>query len=501
MTTTEHHAIDLSDEQVEILDNLVWRSLTSTHARFAQGTGLARRFDPDVAGFVAVQQPTQCAWADLRRLVGPGALVMLSGGGDIDPPGRLAAHRRWLRQPDDPRSTRPGAGHRRHDPTADRGRRPADVGPRRTHPAGTVPTEDDRARRLLRGLRGRRTRSRWPASGCRRPSSPRSAPCAPTRRLAAAVSPRRCRIGSRPASSPAARRRSCTSPRPTSAPAVCTSASASSFAGNSSSSPSRPRPSARRIDPDCDEPGVDGVVKFIVIRLLTNPPDPDTGRRASATEVLGDAIEEASYFEELGFDGYGIGEHHIDDAEASSPAVILGYLAASTKRIRLFTGVTVLSLLDPVRVAEDYATVDVLSGGRVDLIIGKGNTEEQSKVFGYTNDDQWERNRENYELLHRLLREEQVTWNGDLPARARRVHVAPPPGPTADPRLARQRDVHPVDRPRRQVGRPAVLGERLRTARAVPDARRRLPQTVGRLRARPGRRARRRRLGRSARPS
>ena len=147
-------------------------------------------------------------------------------------------------------------------------------------------------------------------------------------------------------------------------------------------------------------------MKFIVIRLLTNAPDPDTGRRASATEVLGNAIEEASYFEEIGFDGYGIGEHHIDDAEASSPAVILGYLAASTKRIRLFTGVTVQSLLDPVRVAEDYATVDVLSGGRVDLIIGKGNTEEQSRVFGYTNDDQWERNRENYELLHRLLREE-----------------------------------------------------------------------------------------------
>jgi len=86
MTTTEHHTIDLSDEQVEVLDNLVWRSLTSTHARFAQGTGLARRFDPDVAGFVAVKQHTLCAWADLRRLVGPGALVMLSGGGDIDPP-------------------------------------------------------------------------------------------------------------------------------------------------------------------------------------------------------------------------------------------------------------------------------------------------------------------------------------------------------------------------------------------------------------------------------
>ena len=86
MTTTEHHAIDLSDEQVEVLDNLVWSSLNSTHARFAEGAGLARRFDPDVAGFVGLRQWTQCAWADLRRLVGPRALVMLSGGGGIEPP-------------------------------------------------------------------------------------------------------------------------------------------------------------------------------------------------------------------------------------------------------------------------------------------------------------------------------------------------------------------------------------------------------------------------------
>lgn len=154
-------------------------------------------------------------------------------------------------------------------------------------------------------------------------------------------------------------------------------------------------------------------MKFVVIRLLTNRADPDTGERPSASTVIGDALAEATYFEDLGFDGYGIGEHHINDAEASSPPVILGYLASSTKHIRLFTGVTVLSLLDPVRVAEDYATLDVVSGGRVEIVIGKGNTEEQSKVFGYTNDDQWERNRENYELLHRLLREERVTWRGE----------------------------------------------------------------------------------------
>ncbi|MET0663705.1 MAG: GNAT family N-acetyltransferase [Ilumatobacteraceae bacterium] len=86
MTTAEHHATGVSDERVEILDNLVWSALTSTQSRFAQGTGLARRFDPDVAAFVAVRQATQSAWADLLRLVGPGAVVLLAGGAEIDPP-------------------------------------------------------------------------------------------------------------------------------------------------------------------------------------------------------------------------------------------------------------------------------------------------------------------------------------------------------------------------------------------------------------------------------
>ena len=101
------------------------------------------------------------------------------------------------------------------------------------------------------------------------------------------------------------------------------------------------------------------VVKFFVVRLLDEPPDPVTGPRASASTVLGEALREAPIFEDLGFDAYGIGEHHIDDAEASSPPVLLGHIAARTTRLRLFTGVTVLPLLDPVRVAEDYATLDV----------------------------------------------------------------------------------------------------------------------------------------------
>ena len=172
-------------------------------------------------------------------------------------------------------------------------------------------------------------------------------------------------------------------------------------------------------------------MKFFVVRLLTNTPDPTTGVRASASTVLGDALREAPVFEDLGFDAYAIGEHHINDAEASSPPVILGHIAATTKRLRLFTGVTVLPLLDPVRVAEDYATLDVISGGRVEIIIGKGNTEEQSRVFGYTNDDQWDRNAEKYELLRRLLREEDVTWAGTY--RPPLDHFTSRPRPLQDP--------------------------------------------------------------------
>lgn len=84
----------------------------------------------------------------------------------------------------------------------------------------------------------------------------------------------------------------------------------------------------------------------------------------------------------------------------------------ATSQIRLLTTVAVLSLLDPVRVAEDYATLDQLSGGRLDIIIGKGNDPDQNALFGYDLDGQWDRNREKYGLLRRLLREESVSWSG-----------------------------------------------------------------------------------------
>lgn len=152
-------------------------------------------------------------------------------------------------------------------------------------------------------------------------------------------------------------------------------------------------------------------MRFIALSLGINS-GPDGRRRFSSKERLDDIVAQARWAEDAGLDGFGVGEHHTHDTEVSSPPVLLAAIAARTTTLRLFTGVTVLSLLDPVRVYEDYATLDNLSDGRVEIIIGKGNTEAQSQVFGHTNESQWERNAEKYELLRRLIDEPTVTWSG-----------------------------------------------------------------------------------------
>ncbi|MFI6918845.1 LLM class flavin-dependent oxidoreductase [Nonomuraea spiralis] len=147
-------------------------------------------------------------------------------------------------------------------------------------------------------------------------------------------------------------------------------------------------------------------MKFLGITLIVH----NDGR--SPTERFREVVENAVLFEELGFDGYGVGERHERPFISSSPPVVLSNIAARTSRIRLFTAVTTLSLLDPVRAYEDYATLDHLSGGRLELIVGKGNGAAQAKLFHVTTEDQWERNRESYELFRRLWREDKVTWEG-----------------------------------------------------------------------------------------
>ncbi|MCX5043134.1 LLM class flavin-dependent oxidoreductase [Aldersonia sp. NBC_00410] len=153
-------------------------------------------------------------------------------------------------------------------------------------------------------------------------------------------------------------------------------------------------------------------MKFLLISLITHQPDPVTGERISAAERLHRVVAAARLGEELGYDGFAVGERHEDPFISSSPPVVLSHIAALTSRIQLFTAVTTLSLLDPVRAVEDYATLDNLSGGRLELIIGKGNGAAQAKLFHVTPEDQWDRNREGYELFRRLWRNESVTWTG-----------------------------------------------------------------------------------------
>ncbi|GAA0297942.1 LLM class flavin-dependent oxidoreductase [Kineococcus aurantiacus] len=168
-------------------------------------------------------------------------------------------------------------------------------------------------------------------------------------------------------------------------------------------------------------------MKFLAMTLITHTPDPVTGVWPTQHERFTEVVENATLAEQWGFDAYGVGERHERPFLSSSPTVVLSNIAARTSRIKLFTTVTTLSLLDPVRAYEDYATLDHLADGRLELIVGKGNGAAQANLFHVTTDDQWDRNAEGYELFRRLWREEQVTWQGRFRPSLDRAETWPAP--------------------------------------------------------------------------
>src|SRR4051795_1186486 len=136
--------------------------------------------------------------------------------------------------------------------------------------------------------------------------------------------------------------------------------------------------------------------------------DPST----SVEQRMADLLEEVVLADEVGLDVFGVGEHHRPEFTVSAPAVVLAAAAARTERIRLTSAVSVLSSDDPVRVFQDFSTLDLLSGGRAEVMAGRGSFIESFPLFGYDLDDYDELFSEHLDLLLALRASERVTWSG-----------------------------------------------------------------------------------------
>src|SRR3954454_15772692 len=140
--------------------------------------------------------------------------------------------------------------------------------------------------------------------------------------------------------------------------------------------------------------------------------NPVTGETPSEAQRIKDMVRIARRADEVGLDVFAIGEHHNPPFFSSSPTTILGYIAAQTERIILSTAVTLITTNDPVKIAEDYAMLQHLADGRVDLMLGRGNTVPVYPWFGQDIRQGLPLALEHYNLLHRLWREDVVDWEG-----------------------------------------------------------------------------------------
>ncbi|MFD4407673.1 LLM class flavin-dependent oxidoreductase [Nocardia sp. NPDC058499] len=141
-------------------------------------------------------------------------------------------------------------------------------------------------------------------------------------------------------------------------------------------------------------------------------PRNDQGEIVSHAQAIRAAVSEAVLADQVGIDVIALGEHHRSEYAISSPETVLAGIATATQRIRLASGVTVLSSDDPVRVFQRFATLDALSGGRAEVILGRGSFTESFPLFGYGLKDYEVLFEEKIELFHRLLDEKPVTWEG-----------------------------------------------------------------------------------------
>ncbi|MEW6224695.1 MAG: LLM class flavin-dependent oxidoreductase [Chloroflexota bacterium] len=153
-------------------------------------------------------------------------------------------------------------------------------------------------------------------------------------------------------------------------------------------------------------------MEFGIFTVGDVTPDPTTGRTPTEAERIASMVTIALKAEELGLDVFATGEHHNPPFVPSSPTTMLGYIAARTERLILSTATTLITTNDPVKIAEDYAMLQHLAGGRVDLMLGRGNTGPVYPWFGQDIRNGIALAVENYALLHRLWREDVVDWEG-----------------------------------------------------------------------------------------
>ncbi|MDN3481795.1 LLM class flavin-dependent oxidoreductase [Arthrobacter sp. APC 3897] len=153
--------------------------------------------------------------------------------------------------------------------------------------------------------------------------------------------------------------------------------------------------------------------------------DPD-GERLAQPQVLRNVVAEAVLADSVGIDFIGIGEHHRDDFAVSAPDVVLAAIAGQTSRIRLGSAVTVLSSDDPIRVFQRFSTLDAVSNGRAEVVLGRGSFTESFPLFGLELSQYEELFEEKLELFTRLRSENPVTWNGSTRAPLQNQRVYPP---------------------------------------------------------------------------
>ena len=156
-------------------------------------------------------------------------------------------------------------------------------------------------------------------------------------------------------------------------------------------------------------------------------PDPQTGKTISIHQRLQEVVDTAKLADEAGLDIFGVGEHHRLDYAVSSPAVVLAAVAQNTKRIKLTSATTVLNTVDPVRLFEDFATLDLLSNGRAEIITGRGAFVESFPLFGFNLNNYDELFEENIQLLQQLNDEEIVNWQGSFRSSLHNAMIAPRP--------------------------------------------------------------------------